>query len=63
MMTAFIFAVMFLLLSAWSWKVALSIPSAAGAGAAGSIVLLACGICGVISLVCFGVTIGIAIAS
>lgn len=61
-MIAFCFAVAALLLSVWGWKVAFDIPSAAGAGAAGSIVLLGSGIMGVASVLLFGVTIGLAIS-
>lgn len=42
-------------------KFALSIPSAAGAGAPGSILLLISFLCGVASIFCFGLATGFAL--
>jgi len=62
MMIAFCLAVAAALLSVYGCKVAFDIPSAAGAGAAGSIVLVGSGVMGIVSILLFGITIGLAIA-
>lgn len=63
MMVSFCIAVAALFASVGSYKTALGIPTAAGAGAAGSVVLLFSFACGVASVFCFGITVGLAIAA